>query len=59
MMTVYIPYAQWFTVQQWLTHNYLTSQDFTYVHIGEQVALTFLHTGQYASFYHAWAHVID
>ena len=57
-MTVLIPYIHWFTVQQWLTHNYFTLQDYTHITIGDRVAVTFNTARQYASFYHHWQHVV-
>ena len=59
MMTGYIPVTQWFTVQQWLAHNYFTLQDYSAVTIADRVALTFNTARQYASFYHSWAHLVD
>lgn len=57
-MTVFIPYPQWFTIQQWMTHNYITSSDYTHVHIGDRVAITFAQVGIYARFYRCWQHII-
>ena len=57
-MTVFIPYPQWFTVQQWMAHNYITSSDYTWIRIEDRVAITFASNMIYARFYRAWQHII-
>jgi hypothetical protein len=57
-MTVFIPYPQWFTVQQWMAHNYITSSDYTWVWIEDRVAITFASNMIYARFYRVWQHII-
>ena len=55
-MTLFIPYTQWFTIEQWLAQNYIT--EYSYVHIQDMRAITFKRLNDYAVFYSAWQHII-
>lgn len=57
-MRVFIPTAQWFTVHQWLVQNYITEGDYSVYTLDALRVITFKNTGDYASFYHAWQHII-
>ena len=57
-MTLLIPYAHWFTVSQWFTHNYFDQRDYSHVHIQDMIAITFVRADTYARFYTAWQHII-
>jgi len=57
-MTLYIPYSQWFIIEQWLMQNYYGIQDYSSIRIGDAIAITFANTLQYTEFYHRWNSII-
>jgi len=57
-ITIQIPIVFWFTVQQWMTQNYITDRDYTLVAVQNSMFITFNNLQSYSRFYHAWSHII-
>ncbi len=57
-ITIQIPIDFWFTVQRWMTQNYITDRDYTLVEVQDRMVITFNNLQSYSRFYHAWQHII-